>query len=318
MLIFRAAHIYYHHNPLSQKANDFKMLPSLERLRHKSQCRIPACLVGFIETLKSMATGGSWVKVITLEGTARQMWWRGVTRSTLVSELTAPSLLNVRASLTEGRAASGRRKPAELSPSKYLYCPCVHQPYRAHRVPSENTGCPYCLTEEKLSERKLRKNRANWSKGKWVKAHGMSVPGALLHRGVGCSNVAPSWSILHRCSQIESMLLVLAVVEPWWFWNWIFLKNNNLGEEKTSHLDVTEALHSRELWTLCSQGLTALRGCLTLNWASAQSIKDNVTLRWFCTLMRWGCLPPLLYLKVMLGILKQSCLERKMAKHPSW
>lgn len=26
-----------------------------------------------------------------------------------------------------------------------------------------------------------------------------------------------------------------------------FKKNNNLGEEKTSHLDVTEALHSREL-----------------------------------------------------------------------
>lgn len=97
-----------------------------------------------------------------------------------------------------------------------------------------------------------------------------------------------------------------------------FKKNNNLGEEKTSHLDITEALHSGELRTLCSQGQTALQGCLTLNWASAQSIKDNVTLRWFCTLMRWGCLPPLLYLKVMLGILKQSCLERKMAKHPSW
>lgn len=83
--------------------------------------------------------------------------------------------------------------------AKYLCCPRVHQPDHLHSVQRKNTGCPYLLFNRgKAQGKKTHRNPDNWSKGKLVKEHEISLSGAACQKNVdGCSLVVVP---RHYCS----------------------------------------------------------------------------------------------------------------------
>ena len=140
--------------------------------------------------------------------------WRGEPRHSCISFLAKlPST-----SLTEGRGVNNRRKQCLCFYSQMFVLPMCAPALSCAQRSKEiiRDILIYHLTGKKLSERKLQRNLDNWSKGKLVKEHEMSLSRAVCWKNVECYGLV---LVRHHCwSQTQRAHCCSgAVVELHWF-----------------------------------------------------------------------------------------------------